>query len=553
MIGNPYKGSGFKGLLRYLHEGRKGEENPHRVIWAEARNLPNTDPMVVAGIMRATTSLSRGTKRPVYHLPISWPPEEQPPKEVQMQVAEQLIADLGLSEHQHLIVAHDDGDCPHIHIVVNTVHPESGRVWNAWRDVYRIMESLERQEQELGLRIVDRPDLDEWRKGERDPDRKKDPSRGEKLRAAREDDAPLAKWSETEMRRIRSDITNHFKDATSWTELESRLEAHGLNLRPAGQGFRITDGEHFMTLSKVGKHARQDRLEARFQETWEAYEIDREIDRDVADQLEPPDAERPDSILDELAQEAERRFEQEMAKAESRVKRAFAAVEAYAYFQWKEKEAAKEGAKLIRDRRALRQNQFIAERINNDIAQANDAVEKIFGQLYRNPKSARAALERRIQAGDSLDDIDLTQIGKKRGWRLLGFRTKARIEANAALSELPRAHRRLTSLTNQKERHDHEGLTLQAKIGASEDAYGRAVEVVGDRETRNDRRLGLWRDMRDAMRDVTDTHIREADLPDDHRDYLLDAWRQVQKSERKADRTQTKRQMQRGMDEREER
>ncbi len=412
--------------------------------------------------------------------------------------------------------------------------------------------TLERQEQELGLRIVDRPDLDEWRKGERDPDRKKDPSRGEKLRAARADDAPLAKWSETEMRRIRADIT-HFKDATSWAELETRLEAHGLHLRRAGQGFRIADGEYFMTMSKVGKHARQDRLEARFQETWEAYEIDREIDRDVADQLEPPDAERPDSILDELAQEAERRNEKEMAKAKSRVKRAFATAETYAYFQSKEMEAAEEGAKLIRDRRALRQNQFIAERINNDIAQANDAVENIFGQLYRNPKSARAVLERRIQAGDSLDDIDLTQIGKKRGWRLLGFRSKARKDANAALKELPRAHRRLASLTNQKERHDHEGLTLQAKIGASEDAYGRAVEVVGDREARNDRRLGLWRDMRDAMRDVTDADIREADLPDDHRDYLLDAWRQVQESERKAERTQTKRQMQRDMNERDER
>lgn len=553
MIGNPYKGANFKGLIRYLYEGRKGEENPHRVIWSEVRNLPMNEPMVVAGMMRATTSLSRGTKKPVYHLPVSWPPEEQPTKEVQMQVAEQLIADLGLSEHQSLIVAHDDGDCPHIHIVVNTVHPETGRVWNAWRDVYRIMESLQRQEQELGLRIVDRPDLDEHRAGKKNPDRQKDPSRGEKLRAEREGNTPLAKWSETEMRRIRADITAHFKEATSWEELEARLEAHGLELRPAGQGFRITDGAHFMTLSKVGKHARQDRLEARFQETWDEYDINRNIDRELSDQLEPPDAERPESILEELAQEAERQKAKQKADTQSRVKRAFALTEKYAYFRSKEKEAADDGEKLIRDRRALRQNQFIAERIANDITEASGQMEDIFSQLYRNPKTARAAFDRRIQAGEQLEEIDLAEIGKKRGWRLLGFRSKARKDANAALAELPRIHRRLASLANQKERHDHEGLTLQAKIGASEDAYARVVEVVGDRDTRNARRLSLWGDMRDAMREITDAHIREADLPEEHRDYLHDAWRQVQESERKGDRTRTKGQMQRDMDDRDER
>ena len=37
----------------------------------------------------ATAKLSRRVKRPVYHLPISWRPEERLPKEVQIQVAEE--------------------------------------------------------------------------------------------------------------------------------------------------------------------------------------------------------------------------------------------------------------------------------------------------------------------------------------------------------------------------------------------------------------------------------------------------------------------------------
>ncbi|MFV1589918.1 relaxase/mobilization nuclease domain-containing protein [Phaeobacter sp. JH20_39] len=533
MIGNPYKGKGFKGLLQYLHYGRKGEENPHRVVWSEARNLPSTDPRVVAGIMRATTELSRGAKRPVYHLPISWPPEEQPPKEVQMQVAEQLIADLGLSEHQHLIVAHDDGDCPHIHIVVNTVHPESGRVWNAWRDVYRIMESLERQEQELGLRIVDRPDLDEWRKGEKDPDRKKDPSRGEKLRAAREDDAPLAKWSETEMRRIRADITNHFKDATSWAELEAKLEAHGLHMRRAGQGFRITDGEYFMTLSKVGKHARQDRLEARFQETWEAYEIDRDIDRDVADQLEPPDAERPDSILDELAQDADRQEAQVKAEANARVKHALLAANRYAYFRSQENQAKEAAQRHAKDRRAIRRVQWIKERVADDIGKGNAEFEEVCSQLYRNPRAAWAEIDRRLKAGESFDEIDLDTVGKKKGWKFLGFRSKGRKEANEAARALPRAHRKLERLRNQWEITQHDEMELHARLGASETAYNDAVVQIGERDDRRKRGLELWRERQRAVSQLTEREIWQSDLVEDEKEHLAKAWEETLDSERR--------------------
>jgi hypothetical protein len=338
MIGNPYKGKNFRGLLRYLHEGRQGEENPHRVVWSEARNLPSTDPSMVAGIMKATTSLAQRASRPVYHLPISWPPDEQPPREVQIQVAETLLEDLGLSEHQHLIVAHDDGDCPHT-------------------------------------------------------------------------------------------ATNR-----------------------------------------------------------------------------------------------------------------------YAWFRAKEKEAADLGAKLIVDRRALRQNEFIARKIDADIAAADEDVDGILTRLYRNPRAARGALDRRLAAGESLDEIDLNTIGKKRGWNLLGFRTKARREANAALGRLPRAHQRLSRLMNQKEVSDHDRLTLHAKIGASEEAFDRARQTIGDRDGRNERRLAHWREMRDAMQKITQGDIRASDVPEDHKDHLLSAWEQVLQSERQTERGRVRRQMEREQD-----
>ncbi|MDA5555802.1 relaxase/mobilization nuclease domain-containing protein [Shimia sp. MMG029] len=535
MIGNPYKGRGFKGLLKYLHEGRRGEESPHRVIWSEARNLPTTDPMVVAGVMRATAELSRGVKKPVYHLPISWPPEEQPPKEVQMQVAETLLADLGLSEHEQLIVAHDDGDCPHIHIVVNRVHPESGRAWNPWRDVYRIMESLERQEKELGFRIVDRPDLEELRKGEKDPDRKRKASREEKLRADREGDKPLAKWSETEMRRIRSDITSHFKDATSWVDLEARLKAHGLHLKRAGQGFRITDGEHFMILSKVGKHARQDRLENRFQETWEDYEIDQDLAREVTDQLEPPDAERPESILDELDNDADRQRAQGKAESEARVKHALLATNRYAYFRDREKRAIEAAQRHAKDRRTIRRVQWVKERVAEDIGKANRSFEEACSKLYRNPRAAWAEIDRRLKAGENFDEIDLDTVGKKKGWSFFGFRTKGRKEANEAAKLIPREHRRLERLRNQWEINQHDELELHARLGASEAEYNDTVAQTGDREQRRKRGLELWHARQTAMEPLTEQDIWQSDLTEMEKAHLAKAWEEALETDRRRD------------------
>ncbi|MDE4063866.1 relaxase/mobilization nuclease domain-containing protein [Phaeobacter gallaeciensis] len=146
-----YRGVKFKELVLNLFEGDTEKLSAHRPVWSEVRNIPIKDARVVAGCMQATTSLSILVKRPVYHLCISWPEEAQLQKEEQINVADTLTSDLGLSEHQCLIVSHTGGARPHIHIVVNTVHPDTGRVWNSWRDVYQILESLQKIEDQVVL------------------------------------------------------------------------------------------------------------------------------------------------------------------------------------------------------------------------------------------------------------------------------------------------------------------------------------------------------------------------------------------------------------------
>ncbi|WP_374834473.1 relaxase/mobilization nuclease domain-containing protein [Paenochrobactrum pullorum] len=525
MIGNPYKGRSFKGLIRYLHHGRTNDPKPHRVIWSEGRNIATTNDKVLPAIMIATAELSSGVKKPVYHLPISWPPEEKLPKQVQLQVADQLLADLGLSEHQTLIVAHDDGDCPHIHIVVNTVHPETGRVWNAWRDVFRIMESLERQEKELGLRIVDRPDLEAHRSGQKKHDRKKGPTRDERKRAERMDDTPLVKWSETDMRERRNLITAHFKAANSWSDLEGRLQRHGLKLVEAGQGFRITDGTYFMQMSKVGKHAREDKLAQRYGESWEDYQILRE-DAEHSRQLEPPlwEGDSDDDYATAMLAEADALERQKQSREHTeRLKAAVLACNDCDWYREKEREAFELGAKRIQLKRALRSHEFIGGRIVNDYNKATDNLKTYCEEIYQDPKAAMASIRKQLDAGKNMEDINLASAGKLRGWKFLGWASKARNEAHQAIARggVQRSHERLRRLRNQQEGSDYERMKLNAQLGDLEVRHAELMAFFGPDSKRKAVRKELYRKRYHTLAGITEKEILVSELEDEQKERLI--------------------------------
>src|SRR5690606_14584799 len=97
-----------------------------------------------------------------------------------VRVADRLLAELGLQEHQVLIVAHGDTRHRHVHLMVNRVHPDTLRAWDDRHDYARIERSLRVQERELGLREV--PGHHFRLEGQEPPDRAQSLSTGE-LRA----------------------------------------------------------------------------------------------------------------------------------------------------------------------------------------------------------------------------------------------------------------------------------------------------------------------------------------------------------------------------------
>ena len=102
MIGKAVKGQSFRGLARYL------ARDAARVAWTGGFNIIMEDPIEVAREMEDVAALKDRCTTPVYHLPLSWYPDDHP-TQAQMELAcQRVLARLGLQEHQAWLVAHND-------------------------------------------------------------------------------------------------------------------------------------------------------------------------------------------------------------------------------------------------------------------------------------------------------------------------------------------------------------------------------------------------------------------------------------------------------------
>lgn len=257
MIGNISRGSGFGGLVRYLLHGDRDQPDPERVSWVVAENLPTDDPEMAASVMHATADQNpRGVEKPVWHLSLSWDPGDEPSRAQMEDAAHRVLHQLGLSEHQALVVAHRDTDHPHVHIVVNRVHPENLRVWKGWQDMVRVERALRYLELENGYRAT--PGNLARLPGQERPDPSRGLSRGEVQESRREGQEA---WTS----RMRETLRPHFREAESWGDLEARLGEYGVRLQKKGRGLVVTDGTRQVKASRIDRKGSIHKLEARFE------------------------------------------------------------------------------------------------------------------------------------------------------------------------------------------------------------------------------------------------------------------------------------------------
>ena len=135
-------GSSFKGLSTYLTHDPKAN-TAERVAWTHTHNLANDDVPSAVNEMYLTAENAellkqeagvraggRGTENPVKHVSLNWAPDDNPSREHMIETGKAFLEHMKWDEHQALFVAHDDKSYRHVHIMLNSVHPETGRHLN---------------------------------------------------------------------------------------------------------------------------------------------------------------------------------------------------------------------------------------------------------------------------------------------------------------------------------------------------------------------------------------------------------------------------------------
>ena len=174
-------GTSFGGVAAYclkldretLDAERKARERPGlvcqpvepsaRVEWSEIRNLATTDVRRAARQMAATTQYAGELKRlaggsqagrplakPVYHYTLSWAEDERPDRAQMSRAVDESLKALGMEDRQAFVVAHNDTQHRHLHVVVNRVSAENGRAASRGNDRLKLSRWAERWEREQG-------------------------------------------------------------------------------------------------------------------------------------------------------------------------------------------------------------------------------------------------------------------------------------------------------------------------------------------------------------------------------------------------------------------
>ena len=161
------RGSSFKGVCAYiLHDA--GKATAERVDWTATQNLasqPDDAWFEMFETYRDSDELKRRAgraargrknKEPVLHYTLSWHADDHPTADHMRETALSSLKALGLQDHQALLAAHHDKAHLHVHIVVNTVNPDTGLTGDLKYTKLNLSRWAEAYEREHGVHCQER-------------------------------------------------------------------------------------------------------------------------------------------------------------------------------------------------------------------------------------------------------------------------------------------------------------------------------------------------------------------------------------------------------------
>ncbi|WP_072387138.1 relaxase/mobilization nuclease domain-containing protein [Hyphomicrobium sp. CS1BSMeth3] len=238
----------FHALARYLVHGKPGTTpHPERVAWILPHNIPTDDPERAARIMQATAGLSARTRKAAYHLMIAWHEKERPTPEQMQDIAFKTLAMAGLGEHQALIMGHDDRPHRHLHMLINRVHPETGKAWHQAHDYARFDAIMRELSETHGFLYAPAHAYNP----EQTKHRRKKPNSRATYAAKRGAPTNRPQWSRDEAEVYGARVSDGIDAGSSWEDLEDLFARDGYALEPKASGWIVGNANGYTKLSAL--------------------------------------------------------------------------------------------------------------------------------------------------------------------------------------------------------------------------------------------------------------------------------------------------------------
>jgi len=152
----PSSGSGSGSFGRMANYVTDQANDGEKADWIRISNCITDDYSMALTDIKAVQDSNTRAKHKAYHFVLSFPQGEKPSDEIIQAAEDQAIEALGFDEHQRISALHTNTDAPHLHVVVNTVHPETLKVHNQNNDFIILDRVCKYVEQEHGLTKTNR-------------------------------------------------------------------------------------------------------------------------------------------------------------------------------------------------------------------------------------------------------------------------------------------------------------------------------------------------------------------------------------------------------------
>lgn len=231
--------SSFSTLSRYI-SGDKLDRTTGEIVRSASDVVCVTNCLSVktaSAEMKAAAASNPRIKDPVYHAVLSWREGEEPKDAQMIEAAKAAQKAVGMDGHQYVYAIHRDTDNAHVHMMINRVHPDTSKAVYPDRDFYKLDKCMREVELAQGWQHDNGPYVvkngavvQAERPLEKAPAL---PTKAKDLEAATGHQS-LVSYAQA----VAAEVVKSL-NAGNWQDLHAALRKQGLEIREAGQGFKI--------------------------------------------------------------------------------------------------------------------------------------------------------------------------------------------------------------------------------------------------------------------------------------------------------------------------